>query len=118
MRKLRVILCCGLLSASLALGEDLRITTVSHHTDTFGYTINTPASSNTNCNVYDTNVNCNTTSYSGGTQEKAVYRMTEVVTANGQTYTLQRTARWVWQNTDFLNDGESFEAKIKGKTML
>jgi hypothetical protein len=44
--------------------------------------------------------------------------MTEVVIANGQTYTLQRSARWVWQNTDFLNDGESFEAKIKGKSMF
>jgi hypothetical protein len=45
--------------------------------------------------------------------------MTEVVIGNnGQRYTLQRTARWVWQNTDFLNDGETFDAKIKGRSMV
>jgi hypothetical protein len=111
----------GLALASAARAEELqlRVTALTHQTDRFGYTITTPETSNTNCNVYDSSVNCHSTSYGGGTQQKAVYRMTEVVTGNnGQRYTLQRTARWVWQNTDFLNDGETFDAKIKGRSMF
>ena len=88
--------------ASAAIRElEFRVTAVSHQTDRFGYTITTPETSNANCNVYGNNVNCHSTTYGGGTQQKAVYRMTEVVTGNNMRYTLQRTARWVWLNTDF-----------------
>jgi hypothetical protein len=114
-----VIPILGVALTAAAYGEELAltITTVSHTTDRFGYTIRTPETSNANCNVYGNSVNCNSTTYGGGTQQKAVYRMTEVVMGNGQRFTLQRTARWVWQNTDFLNDGETFEAKVKGRSM-
>lgn len=48
----------------------------------------------------------------------AVYRFTEVVTANGLTYTLSRTARWRWNSMDWLTDGESFPAEIKGHMFI
>ena len=32
-------------------------------------------------------------------------------------YTLSRTARWVWNSMDWLTDGDSFPAEIKGKHM-
>jgi hypothetical protein len=33
-------------------------------------------------------------------------------------YTLTKTAAWVWSNMDYLTDGETFQAEIKGKEML
>jgi hypothetical protein len=101
--------------------QSLTVVAVSHHTDERDYTTTTPANSNTNCTGTDSSINCNTTSYGGGAQTNAVYRLTQVVTANeGGTvtkYTLTRTARWRWSSLDWLTDGESFQAEIKGKHM-
>jgi hypothetical protein len=118
LKHLALVLVVALASTAYAEEMELRVRTVSHQIDRFGYTISTPETSNANCNVYGNNVNCHSTTYGGGTQQKAVYRMTEVVIGNNMRYTLQRTARWAWQNTDFLNDGETFDAKIKGKSMF
>lgn len=101
--------------------QQLTVVAMSHQTNEYDYTITTPQNSNTNCNVYDSSVNCNTTSYGGGTQTHALYHLYQVVTSNeaGQLiqYKLTRTARWRWTSTDFLTEGDSFPAEIKGKHM-
>ena len=101
--------------------QQLTVVAVSHQTNEYDYTTTSPRNSNTNCNVNDSSVNCNTVSYGGGTQTNAVYRLYQVVTSNetGQLiqYKLTRTARWRWTSTDFLTEGESFSAEIKGKHM-
>jgi hypothetical protein len=67
-------------------------------------------------------VNCRSTSYGGGSQNKAVYFFLEVVTANDggkvTQYTLSRRARWIWNSMDWLDDGVSFSGEIKGKHMF
>jgi hypothetical protein len=113
----------GTLSLVLAMpigsfAQKLTVTAVSHNTQEFDYNITTPRNSNTNCSATDTSVNCNTTTYGGQTQQKAVYRLTEIVTANGIQYTLVRMARWAWSSLDWLTDGETFPAEIKGKHMF
>jgi hypothetical protein len=99
----------------------LIVLAVSHSTSERDFTVATPRTTNTNCDLYPNSVNCRSTSYGGGSQNKAVYFFREVVTANegGKVtqYTLSRTARWVWNSTDWLKDGESFPAEIKGKNM-
>jgi hypothetical protein len=103
---------------SVAHAQELTVVAASHHTQEYDYNVNSAATSNTNCNVYSSSVNCNTTSYGGGTETRAVYTLTEVVrSSDGIQYTLSRTARWRWSSTDWLNDGESFDAEIKGKHM-
>jgi len=104
----------------------LTVLAVSHSTSERKFTVTTPktTNTNTNCDLYPNSVNCRSTStsYGGGSQKKAVYRFVEVVTANEggkiTQYTLSRTARWIWNSLDWLNDGESFAAEIKGKQML
>ena len=113
----------GTLSLVLAMpigsfAQKLTVTAFSHNTQEFDYNITTPRNSNTNCSATDTSVNCNTTTYGGQTQQKAVYRLTEIVTANGIQYTLVRMARWAWSSLDWLTDGETFPAEIKGKHMF
>jgi len=103
------------LGVPVAHAQKLTVTTVSHHTQEYNYT--SPTQSDTNCKVgaWDT-VNCDTTSYGGAT--RAIYTFTEVVrSTEGIQYKLSRTARWRWSSTDSLEDGESFEAEIKGKHM-
>ena len=111
-----------LLVPALANAQKLTVVTVSHSRDERGYTITTPQTTNTNCDLYPNSVNCTSTTYGGGTQNKAVYRFLEVVTSSDgervTQYTLSRTARWVWNSMDWLNDGESFPAEIKGKHMF
>jgi hypothetical protein len=109
-----------LLVAPIASAQKLTVVTVSHSRDERGYTITTPQTTNTNCDLYPNSVNCTSTTYGGGTQNKAVYRFFEVVTSSdGVTrYTLSRTVRWVWNSMDWLNDGESFPAEVKGKHMF
>ena len=101
--------------------QKLTVVAMSHKTDGFDHTTRTPQTSNTNCSVYDTSVNCNTTGYGGGTQTSAVHRLNQVVTSNelGKViqYTLTRTARWRWSSTDWLSEGESFPAEITGNHM-
>jgi hypothetical protein len=115
-----LLLCLGYGTAMY--GQSLIVTAVSHSTREHDYTTDTPQQSNTNCTTSDTSVNCNTTTYGGTSQQHAVYRFTQVVTANhnGQViqYTLYRTARWVWNSMDWLTDGDSFPAEIKGKRMF
>jgi hypothetical protein len=101
-----------------ARAQKLTIKAVSHNTQEFDYNVTTPQNSNTNCNATDTSVNCNTTTYGGQTQTKATYRLTEIVTSNDVQYTLVRNARWVWSSLDWLTDGDSFPAEIKGKHMF
>ena len=100
----------------------LTVLAVSHSTSERNFTVTTPRTTNTNCDLYPNSVNCRSTSYGGGTEKKAVYRFVEVVAANegGKViqYTLSRTARWIWNSLDWLNDGESFAAEIKGKQMF
>ncbi len=100
----------------------LTVLTLSHSTSERHYTVMTPQTTNTNCDLYPNSVNFRSTSYGGGSQNRAVYRFTEVVTASefGKVtqYTLSRTARWLWNSLDWLNDGESFPAEIKGKHMF
>lgn len=108
--------------ANAAYGQNLTVVAVSHSTQEHDYTITTPQQSQINCtSTSDTSANCTTTSYGGGSQTHALYKLTQVVTANqnSQTirYTLSRTARWRWSSLDWLNDGESFSAEIKGKHM-
>ncbi len=102
--------------------QKMTIVAVSHHTDERDYTTTTPSNSNTNCTGTNSSINCNTTSYGGGTQTNAVYKLTQVVTANEDgkvtKYTLTRTARWRWNSLDWLTDGDSFPAEIKGKHMF
>jgi hypothetical protein len=117
-RLLRIGTMLSILSLPVgANAQKLTVVAVSHHTQESDYTTTTPAHSNTNCAANDSYINCNTTSYGGGTQTNAVYRLSEVVTANGMRYVLTRTARWRWSSLDWLNDGESFPAEIKGKHM-
>ncbi len=107
--------------SALIHAQQLTVTAMSHQTNENDYTIRTPQNSNTNCNVYNSSVNCNTTSYGGDTQTRAVYHLYQVVTSNesGQLiqYKLTRTARWRWTSTDYLTEGDSFPAEIKGKHM-
>jgi len=111
-----------LIVAPLAGAQKLTVVTVSHSRNERGYTITTPQTTNTNCDLYPNSVNCTSTTYGGGTQNKAVYRFFEIVTSNDggrvTQYTLSRTVRWVWNSMDWLNDGESFPAEIKGKHMF
>ena len=99
----------------------LTVVALSHSTSEHAFTVTTPRTTNTNCDLYPNSVNCRSTSYGGDTQNKAVYRFLQVVSANegGKVtqYTLSRTARWIWSSMDWLNDGESFPAEIKGKHM-
>ena len=100
----------------------LTVLAVSHSTTENEYTITTPQTTNTNCNLYPSSVNCTSTTTGGGSQNKAVYRFTQVVmsTEGGKAtqYTLSRTARWRWSSMDWLSDGETFPAEIKGKNMF
>jgi hypothetical protein len=116
-----IILLIGL-SASLASAQKLTVLAVSHSRSQNDYTITTPQTTNTNCNVYPNSADCTSTTYGGGTQNKAVYRFIEVVTStdggNVTQYTLSRTVRWVWNSMDWLSDGDSFPAEIKGKHMF
>jgi hypothetical protein len=102
--------------------QKLTVTAVAHNAQENDYTTTTPVQSNTNCSATDYSVNCNTTTYGGGSQTHAIYRFTQIVTANqdGKTiqYTLSRTARWRWSSMDWLTNGDSFPAEIKGKHML
>jgi hypothetical protein len=97
--------------------QKLTVTAVAHNTRESDYTYTTPRNSNTNCTDSGTSVNCNTTSYGGQTQTNAVYTLNQIVIANGIQYKLTRTARWRWSSTDWLTDGDSFPAEIKGKHM-
>ncbi len=120
---MRLMICLVLLvpaatSAQPHDSQKLTVVAISHDTKESDYTVTTPRTSNTNCSANDTSVNCTTTSYGGNTQNKAVYRLTEVVTSNGTQCTLTRTARWVWRSLDWLTDGESFPAEINGKHMF
>jgi hypothetical protein len=100
----------------------LTVLAVSHSMSERDFTVTTPQTTNTNCDLYPDSVTCRSTSYGGGSQRKAVYRFVEVVTANeGGTvtqYSLSRIARWIWSSLDWLHDGESFAAEIKGKQMF
>jgi hypothetical protein len=99
----------------------LTVLAVSHSTSERDFTVTTPRTTNTNCDLYPNSVNCRSTSYGGGSQNRAVYFFLEVVTANegGRVtqYTLSRTARWVWSSMGNLKEGDSFPAEIKGKKM-
>jgi hypothetical protein len=99
----------------------LRVRAVSHSRSERDFTVTTPQTTDTNCDLYPNSVSCRSTSYGGASQQRAVYRFVEIVTSSegGQTtqYTLWRTARWIWNSTDWLSDGESFSAEIKGKQM-
>jgi hypothetical protein len=101
--------------------QQLTVVAISHQPNEYDYTTTSPRNSNTNCNVYESSVNCNTTSYGGGTQTNAVYHLFEVVRSNEAgnviQYMLTRTARWRWNSTDWLTEGDSFPAEIKGKHM-
>jgi hypothetical protein len=107
---------------SFTQAQKITVKAVSHSRSERDYTITTPETTNTNCNVNENSANCNSTTYGGGTQNKAVYRFVQVVTSKqGEVvtqYTLSRTARWVWSSMDWLTDGDSFEAEIKGKHMF
>jgi len=111
-----------LLAPTLATAQKLTVLAVSHSRNERAYTITTPQTTNTNCNLYPDSANCTSTTYGGGSQNKAVYRFVEVVTSDDggkvTQYTLSRTVRWVWNSMDWLNDGESFPAEIKGKHMF
>jgi hypothetical protein len=107
---------------SLANAQKLTVRAVSHSTSENDYTITSPQTTNTDCNLYPNSVNCTSTTYGGNTQRKAVYRFTELVTVDEggkiTQYTLSRVARWVWNSMDWLTDGELFPAEIKGKHMF
>jgi len=111
-----------LIGPTLASAQKLIVLAVSHSRDERAYTITTPQTTNTNCNLYPDSANCTSTTYGGGSQNKAVYRFVEVVTSNDggkvTQYTLSRTVRWIWNSMDWLNDRESFPAEIKGKHMF
>jgi hypothetical protein len=102
--------------------QKITVVAVSHVTTESDYTTSTPGTANTNCSVYSTSVNCNTTSYGGNTRTNAVYRLNQVVNVREgdkvTQYTLTRTARWRWSSTDFLREGDSFPAEVKGKHMF
>jgi hypothetical protein len=115
---LRVAAAMAVLGASVcANAQKLTVVAVSHNTKEFDYQTTTPQNSQTNCTVNDPSVNCNTTTYGGQTHTNAVYRLDQEVTANGLRYKLTRTARWRWSSLDWLTDGESFPAEIKGRHM-
>lgn len=119
-RVLRIATVMTMLAAPVganAQRDELTVVAMSHHTQESDYTTSTPVTSNTGCTANYSNVNCTTTSYGGETQTHAVYRLNEVVISNGIRYTLARTARWRWSSLDWLQDGESFPAEIKGKHM-
>jgi len=101
--------------------QQLTVVAISHQPNEHDYTTTSPRNSNTNCNVDDSSVNCNTTSYEGGTQTNAVYHLFEVVRSNEAgnviQYMLTRTSRWRWNSTDWLTEGDSFPAEIRGKHM-
>ena len=99
----------------------LTVVALSHSMSEYNFTVTTPRTTNTNCDLYPNSVNCRSTSSGGDTQEKAIYTFLQVVSATegGKVtqYTLSRTARWIWSSTTQLTDGESFPAEIKGKRM-
>ena len=111
-----------LLAPTLANAQKLTVLAVSHSINERDFTVTTPQTTNTNCSLYPNSANCNSTTYGGGSQNKAVYRFVEIVTSNEggrmTRYTLSRTARWIWNSMDWLQDGESFPAEIKGKHMF
>jgi hypothetical protein len=100
----------------------LTVTALSHSTSERAYTVTTPQTTNTNCDLYPNSVNCRSTSYGGGSQNRAIYFFRQVVIANEggsvTQYTLSRTARWIWSSMDWLNDGERFHAEITGRHMF
>jgi hypothetical protein len=111
-----------LITPTLTSAQKLTVRAISHSTNERDYTITSPQTTNTNCNLYPNSAECTSTTYGGQTQHKAIYRFTEVVTADegGKVtqFTLSRTARWVWNSMDWLTDGDYFPAEIKGKHML
>jgi hypothetical protein len=111
-----------LIAPTLASAQSLTVLAISHSTRENDYIITTPQTTNTNCNLYPNSANCTSTTYGGGSQRKAVYRFMEVVTSSEDgkvtQYKLSRTARWVWNSMDWLTDGDSFPAEIKGKHMF
>jgi hypothetical protein len=116
------VLFLAVFAAPLANGQKLTVLAVSHSRNENDYTVTTPQTTNTNCNVYSNSASCSSTTYGGGTQNKEVYRFVEVVTSDegGKVtqYTLARMVRWVWNSMDWLTDGDSFPAEIKGKHMF
>lgn len=100
----------------------LTVLALSHSTSERDFSVAAPQTTNTNCDLYPNSVNCRSTTYGGGSQERAVYFFSEVVSSNESgkaiRYTLSRTARYTWNSMDWLRDGESFPAEIRGKKML
>jgi hypothetical protein len=117
-----IILFVLLAVSTVANAQKLTVRAASHSQSERDYTITTPETTNTNCSAANNSANCTSTTYGGGTQNKAVYRFTQIVTADegGKAiqYTLTRTARWVWSQMDYLTDGDSYAAEIKGKHMF
>jgi hypothetical protein len=107
---------------TLASAQKLTVLAVSNSINQNTFTVTTPQTTNTNCSLYPNSANCNSTTYGGETETKAVYRFVEVVTSNeggkATQYTLTRTARWIWSSMGVLKDGDSFPAEIKGKHMF
>lgn len=106
-----------LLSAVAAQAQKLAVTTVSHKIEESDYTYRQPAQYSDYCTIYSNAVWCTGTATSEHLEQYATYRFTEIVIANHMQYTLSRTARWRWSNMDWIRDGDTFQAEIKGRNM-
>ena len=100
-----------------ANAQKLAVVALAHNTREYDYQTTTPQNTQSNCTVNDPNVNCNSTTYGGQTQTHAIYTLNQEVSANGMRFKLTRTARWRWSSLDYLTDGDSFQAEIKGNHM-
>ncbi len=114
-----ILFALGLSAAIRA--QQLTVVAVSHQTDEYDYTITTPQNSNTNCSVNDSSVNCNTTSYGGGTQAHAFVPLVSSchVKRSWAVDSIQtdKNGKMALELTDWLTEGEPFPAEIKDKHM-
>lgn len=119
-----VLLLSAFLACRVAYAQDrtLLVTAGPHDLRESDFNVTSPSETNTNCNIYTSQINCQSTTDGGKTQTRAVYFLHQLVTSNENgctVYTLAKTARWVWQHVpDWLNEGEMFPAEVKGKQMF
>ncbi len=93
--------------------QKVTVHTWSHRVFEHDYAVTTPLQTKTECQVLPDppgiptytapRVTCNSTTYGGGSQTKAIFDFIEIVTAKDESgevmqYTLARTARWMWSS--------------------
>lgn len=91
--------------ANAANNPPVIVKAISHTSETID------RGSHTYCAPAGTAVNCTN-------RNLIMIVVNQVVELDGMKYTLECRAKWIWNTCLTLDDGETFPAQIKGKTMI